>query len=421
LSTDHARAGIAALVRSPFERLRDLLGHETAGQPAIDMSIGEPRHPEPPMLADILGANLGAYAKYPPIRGTDELRGAIADWVGRRYPPLAGALDPGRHVLPLVGSREGLFSAIFPAMARKPLAGLTPAVLIPNPFYQAYAAGAIAAGAEPVLLPAGPEHGFLPALDLIPQDVLRRAVAFYLASPANPQGAIADPNYLRAAIALARTHDFMLFVDECYSEIYTAAPPPGGLEAAMSLGKPGSLSTLGCLGETGTTSHFDHIAVFNSLSKRSNVPGLRSGFIAGDPDFLACFAAFRNVACTQMPLPHQCASAALWSDESHVERNRDLYRAKFALADQILAPLFGRVSPAGGFFLWLDVARWGGGEAVASRLWSTAGLRVLPGSFLAFADGAGVNPGADYIRLALVDDSDTTRTGLSRIAGCLAG
>ncbi len=402
MSADRARADITALVRSPFERLRDLLGHETAGQPAIDMSIGEPRHPLPPMLAEVLGAHTGAYAKYPPIRGVDELRGAIAGWAGRRYPLLAGALDPGRHVLPLVGSREGLFSAIFPAMARKDTPGLKPAVLIPNPFYQAYAAGAIAAGAEPVLLPAGPEHGFLPALDLIPRDVLRRAVAFYLASPANPQGAIADPAYLRAAIALARTHDFMLFVDECYSEIYSAEPPPGGLESALASGG------------------HDHVAVFNSLSKRSNVPGLRSGFIAGDPDFLSRFAAFRNVACTQMPLAHQFASAALWSDESHVEHSRDLYLAKFALADQLLAPVFGRVSPPGGFFLWLDVARWGGGEAVAMRLWSRAGLRVLPGAFLAMPDSADINPGADYIRLALVDDTETTRIGLTRLADCLA-
>ncbi len=386
---------LGKLVRSPFARLRSLLnGVEPRAEP-IDMSIGAPRHPKPDFIADIIHAHAADWQPYPPIRGTDALRQAIADWHGRRYPALAGQVDPETHILPLSGSREGLFSATFLALARKPHVA-RPVVLIPNPFYQAYAAGALVGGAQPRFLPTTEATGFLPDFDAVPEDVLARTAAIFLASPANPQGVVASRVYLRDAIDLARRWDAMLFVDECYSEIYSDAPPPGALEVAA---------------ETGS---FANVLSFNSLSKRSNAPGLRSGFCAGDADFIARFAAFRNVACPQMPLPVQHASAALWADERHVEASRALYREKFSLAETIL----GVRAPAGGFFLWIDASSLGGGEEAALRLWREAGLKVIPGAYLAMeADGA--VPGAERIRIALVQDADTTREALARMASIL--
>ncbi len=389
-------ADLGAMVRSPFDRLRALLDGALPGAEPIDMSIGAPRHPMPDFLPDILHDHAAEWQPYPPIRGTEALRGAIADWHGQRYPVLAGQIDPQAHILPLSGSREGLFSATFLALARRPDVA-RPVVLIPNPFYQAYAAGALVGGAETHFVPATAETGGLPDFGAVPEDVLARTVAIFLASPANPQGAVASPAYLSDLIDLARRFDIMLFVDECYSEIYAVAPPPGVLEVAA---------------ETGS---FANVLSFNSLSKRSNVPGLRSGFCAGDPDFLSRFAAFRNVACPQMPLPVQAASAALWSDEAHVEESRALYREKFAMAESIL----GAGAPAGGFFLWLDVSALGGGEQAALRLWRETGVKVIPGGYLA-AEAGGAPPGVDHIRVALVGDIAATGTALKRIASVLA-
>jgi len=383
---------LGALVRSPFDRLRGLLDGVAPGAEPIDMSIGAPRHPMPDFIAGIIHDHAADWQPYPPIRGIDVLRGAIADWHGRRYPSLAGLIDPETHILPLSGSREGLFSATFLGLARR-IDVARPVVLIPNPFYQAYAVGALVSGVELQFLPATETTGFLPDFGAVPESVLARTAAIFLASPANPQGVVASRDYLRDLIALARRFDTMLFVDECYSEIYAGAPPPGALEVSA---------------ETGSLAN---VISFNSLSKRSNVPGLRSGFCAGDPDFIARFAAFRNVACPQMPLPVQHASAALWADERHVEASRALYREKFALAKAIL----GIDPPAGGFFLWPDVTALGGGEQAALRLWREAGVKVLPGGFLA-ADAGGPPPGAGRIRVALVHDAATTRQVLQRLA-----
>lgn len=266
------------LIRSPFARLNALLDGIPPGAEPILFSLGEPNTPLPPFVKPVLDEHLAAFGKYPPIRGVPELRKAICEWLARRYPALAGTLDPESHVLPLNGSREGLFSAIFPARARKPDTA-DPAVLIPNPFYQVYAAAAAVAGTEPVFLRSGAETGFLPDLDSLDDALLARTIAFYLCSPSNPEGSVASRAYLDKAIRLARTHDFLLFADECYSEIYTESPPPGALAVAQEA--------------TGTLSN---VVSFQSLSKRSGLPGLRSGFIAGDPAFLAGLARFRNVA-----------------------------------------------------------------------------------------------------------------------------
>ena len=390
-----------ALVRSPFARLNALLEGTEPGAPPINFSLGEPHASMPPFLGPVLAAHLSEFGRYPPIKGIPALRQAIADWLGRRYPALSGAIDPEDHVLPLNGSREGLFSAIFPALARKPETK-DPLVLIPNPFYQAYAAAAAASGATPEFLASGPDTGFLPALDQIDETILKRTIAFYLCTPSNPEGAVAGRDYLAQAIALARRFDFLLLADECYSEIYGDAPPPGALDVALA--------------ETGSLAN---VVVFQSLSKRSGLPGLRSGFVAGDPGFLAPLGRFRNVACPQVPLPIQHVSAAAWADETHVEAGRALYRANFDAADSALEGRYGYRRPAGSFFLWLNMADFGGGEAAATTLWKGCGVKVLPGAYLTNAQPNQANPGRDFIRVALVHDANTTREGLARIVATL--
>jgi N-succinyldiaminopimelate aminotransferase len=389
------------LVASPFARLAALLEGIAPGAPPIDLSLGEPRALIPSFLGPTLEQHVSEFGRYPPIRGIPELRLAIADWLGRRYPTLAGHVDPEMEVLPLNGSREGLFSAVFPALARK--GSIThPAVLIPNPFYQAYAAAAAASGAEPVFLDSAGATQFLPALDAVDERLLRRTVALYLCSPSNPQGAVADSDYLAAAIALARRFDFMLFADECYSEIYFDTPPPGALETAFA-----------------ANGSFANVVTFNSLSKRSGLPGLRSGFVAGDPAFVAAFARFRNVACPQVPLPIQHVSVKAWFDEEHVEQGRALYRQNFDIADAALQGRHGYRRPQGGFFLWLDMAAHGGGEEAVKTLWKGCGVRLLPGKYLARTGASGVNPGVDHVRVAVVHDSGITGEALGRIVATL--
>ena len=398
------QAGLTSLddlVASPFARLAELLHGIAPGAPPIDLSLGEPRALIPSFLGPTLEQHLSEFGRYPPIRGIPALRQAIAVWLSRRYPTLAGEVDAEAEVLPLNGSREGLFSAVFPALARRASAS-RPAVLIPNPFYQAYAAAAAASGAEPLFLDSSGATQFLPALDAIDEQLLRRTVALYLCTPSNPQGAVADRSYLAAAIALARRVDFMLFADECYSEIYSDTPPPGALETALA--------------DNGS---FANVVTFNSLSKRSGLPGLRSGFVAGDPAFIAAFARFRNVACPQVPLPIQHVSVRAWSDEEHVEQGRALYRQNFDIAGAVLQGRYGYRRPQGGFFLWLDMAAHGGGEEAVKTLWKGCGVRLLPGKYLARTGASGANPGVNHVRVALVHDSATTGEALGRIVATL--
>jgi aspartate/methionine/tyrosine aminotransferase len=389
------------LVRSPFVRLTHLLEGIAPGASPLDLSLGEPKALVPSFLGPTLQEHLSEFGRYPPIRGIAPLREAIVGWLGRRYPGLKGQIDPDTQVLPLNGSREGLFSAIFPAMARRPEIE-RPAVLIPNPFYQAYAAAAAAPGAQREFLPSTAEAQFLPRLDAIDEALLRRTVALYLCTPSNPQGAVANRSYLARAVALARRFNFLIFADECYSEIYGDVAPPGTLETAQT--------------DSGSVAN---VVAFNSLSKRSGLPGLRSGFVAGDPEFIAAFARFRNVACPQVPLPVQQVSAKAWADERHVEEGRALYRRNFAIAGELLDGRYGYRKPEGSFFLWLKMAAFGGGEEAATTLWKGCGVRVLPGAYLAQAEPAGVNPGTDYIRVALVHDADTTGEALRRIVATL--
>jgi aspartate/methionine/tyrosine aminotransferase len=272
-------------------------------------------------------------------------------------------------------------------------------VLIPNPFYAAYAAGALAAGCEPVYLPATRDSGFLPDLDALDEALLARTVAFYLASPSNPQGAVADRAYLARLAALAQRFGFLVFADECYCEIYSEHKPAGMLEASGP--------------------DFANVVVFHSLSKRSNLPGMRVGFAAGDRRFLTRYVELRNIAAPQVPVPAQEVAIAAYADEAHVDKNRELYVAKFDLADQIIGNRYGYKRPAGGFFLWLDVSAHGGDEAATLKLWREGGLRVIPGHYLARDGADGRNPGMGYIRVALVQDKDITSDALHRLVEVL--
>ena len=379
--------------------MRELLEGQEPGASPIDMTIGEPRHGVPAFAAEIIQEHAKDFSKYPPIPGIPVLRQAIAAWIARRYALPTGYLDADRHIAPLCGTREGLVSALVIAAART--GRRRPAVLMPNPFYQAYFAAAITSQAEPVLLDATAGTGFLPDLDALDPTLLDRTAAIYLASPANPQGVVASEAYFEKLIALARKHGFYVFSDECYSEIYQEGPPPSALQVAVRMGG------------------LERVLVFNSLSKRSNAPGLRSGFIAGDPGFLKDYLKYRNVASPQVPVPIQHASAALWADEIHVEQSRALYRQKFRAARDRLGAMPGYYQPAGGFFLWLDLAKSGGGEEAAVRIWKGYGVKILPGAYLAQPGADGDNPASNYARLALVDPLDVTREALDRLASCL--
>jgi N-succinyldiaminopimelate aminotransferase len=379
-------------------RLNELLAPIAPGLPPINCAVGEPQHPVPPFVGPTLAANLADFGRYPANKGTDEFRRAVVKWLSWRY-ALPRPLDPEHDAIVLNGTREGLYLA---AVAAKRYVGArkgTPAILVPNPCYAAYTAGAGGADCETVYLPTTAETGFLPDLDALGDDLLARTVAFYLASPANPQGAIADENYLTRLIALARRFGFLVFADECYSEIYFGKAPTGMLEVAGP--------------------DYANVVVFHSLSKRSSLPGLRVGFAAGDRNFLARFMEMRNTAAPQVPMPAQAVAIAAYGDETHVEENRKLYSEKFDLADQIIGNRFGYKRPAGGFFLWLNVARQGGSVTVAEKLWREAGLRVLPGAYAAREDAQGNNPGAAYIRVAMVHDKDTTAEALRRLVAVL--
>ena len=387
-----------------FPRLRALLdGHAPGRTPALTMTIGEPRHPMPAFLPEVLAAATGGFAKYPPNDGTPDLRTAIADWAEARYDI---ALDPDTQIMALNGTREGLFNAVL-ALCPETLKGKRPIVLMPNPFYQVYAVGALAAGAEPIYVPATAATGHLPDYAGLPPEVLDRTALAFLCSPANPQGRVAPRPYWHELLQLAEKHDFRILSDECYSEIWRDAPPPGGLELVAEAGADP-----------------ERVVVFNSLSKRSNLPGLRSGFVAGGPECLTRLKQLRNYAGAPLPGPLQAVAEACWRDEAHVAASRALYQEKYAIADAILGDVPGYAPPEAGFFLWLPVPAdgpcAGSGEAAALKLWREAGVKVLPGAYLARTAG-GETPGADHIRVAMVAPPEEVREGLTRLRACLHG
>jgi len=385
--------------RSPFARTTELLAPYTPAKPLITLSLGEPQHPVPDFVGPVLAQHIGDFGRYPLAKGIEPFRKAAAAWLSTRF-RLPRAVDPDSEILVLNGSREGLFFAALVAESYVGDRRGRPAILMPNPFYPAYGAGAKASRCEQIYLPTTLATGFLPDLDAIDEATLARTVAFYIASPANPQGAVATPDYFRKLKQLADRFGFIVLSDECYSEIYTREAPGSMLE---------------CAGPD-----FRNVVVFQSLSKRSNLPGMRVGFAAGDSKFLAAFHELRNVAAPQVPVPLQQVATSAYGDEAHVEENRRLYRIKFDLADQILGGRYGYKRPAGGFCVWLDVSNHGGDEAAAIRLYRDAGVRVIPGSYLAREQDDGFNPGKGYIRLALVSDSESTAEALHRLVETLA-
>jgi N-succinyldiaminopimelate aminotransferase len=385
----------------PFQRLADLLAGITprANLPPIAMHVGEPQHQPPAFVREIIDRGNATWNRYPPLQGTPEFKAACAAWLTRRYRLKPGSINPETQIAPVAGTREGLFQAALLAITPQ-TDGRKPIALMPNPFYQVYYGAAVMAGAEAVFMPATKATGFLPDLDAIPEATLARTQIMYLCSPANPQGAVADLAYLQKAIRLARQYNFLLVSDECYGELYYSdTPPPGALEAAASLG-----------------GGFDNLIVFHTLSKRSSAPGLRSGFASGAPRTIAKFNQLRAFSCAATPLAVMDAATALWSDEEHVIANRAVYRAKYDIADRLFGNRFGYYRPGGGFYLWLDVVD---GEAAAKRLWSEAGIKVLPGGYVTKPDAEGRNIGKPYIRVALVHDLETTEAALTRMASVL--
>jgi aspartate/methionine/tyrosine aminotransferase len=378
-----------------FPRLRKLLDAHAPGGEPIAMTIGEPRHPMPDFVGPILAANLAGFGVYPPNDGTPELLAAIAGWVSRRY----GVTLPEDRLMVLNGTREGLFNAAI-ALCPETKGGKKPVVLMPNPFYQVYAVAALTVGAEPVHVPATAATGFLPDYGSLPKDVLDRVALAYICSPANPQGAVASKDYLADLLTLAEKHDFTVLADECYSEIWRDTPPPGLLQVAASAGADP-----------------ERAVVFHSLSKRSNLPGLRSGFVAAGPQSMLRLRQLRAFAGAPLPLPLQKVAEACWQDEAHVTASRAMYQEKFAAADRIFAGVQGYQPPGGGFFLWMPVDD---GESAALKLWTKTGVRVLPGSYLS-RDVGGENPGKCYIRVALVAPAEETQRGLTQLRDCLYG
>ena len=382
----------SALPEYAFPRLRRLLGERAPGrEPAIQMTIGDPRHPPPAFVAEEVARHAAAFMSYPPNEGAPELLEAIAGWLDRRF---GWTADPATDLLALNGTREGLYNVAM-ALCPETKNGQRPVVLTPNPFYQVYAVAGLAVAAEPHYVNATEATGHLPDFAALDAELLDRTALVYICSPANPQGACASMAYWRDLLALAERHDFTILADECYSEIYRGDPPVGVLEAVRAAGADPN-----------------RVVAFHSLSKRSNLAGLRSGFAVSGAENIARMRQLRAYSGAPLPLPLQMAAARAWSDEEHVRANRALYAAKFDAAREILGDAH---IPDAGFFLWLPVPdAIGDGEAAALKLWTEAGVRVLPGTYLARDTEAG-NPGERYIRVALVAPLDETVDGLTRL------
>ena len=380
----------------PFERLRALFANATppAGLRHIPLSIGEPKHAPPPFIAEALTRALDTLGSYPLAIGLPELREVIARWLERRFGLPSGSVDAGAMVLPVNGTREGLFAFVQAVVdSSQP----TPAVLMPNPFYQIYEGAALLAGAEPVYLNCDRELGYLPNLEAVDAALWDRCQLLFLCSPGNPTGAVMPDAYLRRALELSAQHGFVIASDECYSEIYPdeARPPPGLLQVAHAMGN----------------STFERCVVFHSLSKRSSVPGLRSGFAAGDARLMDGFRLYRTYHGCAVPVHTQLASIPAWQDEAHVRENRRLYREKFTAVVPMLHEVLDVESPEGAFYLWLEV---GEDEAFARGLFEQQYVTVLPGSYLA-RDTPGGNPGRGRVRISLVASVDDCVEAARRI------
>ena len=386
----------------PFERLARLKAGSTppANLAHIAMSIGEPQHAPPEFVLAALRSHLHRLGSYPATAGLPELRACAARWLERRFRLPAQAIDPNTMVLPVNGTREALFSFVQAVVddSRAPL------VAMPNPFYQIYEGAALLAGAEPHFLDTTTANGHIPDLEAVDPAIWRRCQVLFLCSPGNPTGAVLSLPFLRHALALAEQYDFLVAADECYTEIYLDehAPPPGLLQAALADGRDG----------------LQRCVVFHSLSKRSSVPGLRSGFVAGDPAVIARYLLYRTYHGSAMPVPTQLASIAAWDDDAHAVANRHLYQEKFDRVIPLLAPCLPVERPGGAFYLWTDVG--GDDERFTRDLFASQNMTVLPGSYLARGEGL-VNPGTGHVRISLVPDVQHCVEAAERIRAFVRG
>ena len=379
----------------PFEKIRSLLkGITPASQPAVSLAIGEPKHPTPEFIHQAVTEHLKGLATYPLTKGDANLRQAISVWLTQRFQLPVDSIDPEQHVLPVNGTREALFAFAQAIIERKD----KPAVLMPNPFYQIYEGAAFLAGAEPTYLNCTEEQGFIPDFDAVSPELWERCQLLYICTPGNPTGAVMSIVQLQKLINLAQQYNFVIASDECYSELYfdEAKPPVGLLQAAAQMGN----------------STYKHCVVFHSLSKRSNAPGMRSGFIAGDAEILAKFLLYRTYHGCAMPPPFQAASVVAWQDEAHVRANRDQYRAKFDAVLEILSPVMNVKKPDAGFYLWpvtpID------DQVFTKELVARANVHIVPGSYLSRETAAG-NPGQNRVRMALVATQEECIEAAQRI------
>ncbi|RKZ49565.1 MAG: succinyldiaminopimelate transaminase [Gammaproteobacteria bacterium] len=394
--------GLEKLHPYPFEKLTQLkqtIVQDTSvitDKAHIDLSIGEPKHTTPGLILDELQKQLPKAASYPTTRGIDELRQAIADWLVNRFNLSAGSITAEQNILPVNGTREALFA--FAQCVINSSATDTPVVISPNPFYQIYEGAALLASAEPYYINCVEDNKFLPDFNVVPEDIWQRCQLVYLCSPGNPTGAVLGQDAIEKLLNLADKHDFIIAADECYSEIYfdEASPPIGLLQAAANLGRD----------------DFKRCVVFHSLSKRSNVPGMRSGFIAGDAELIQTFLRYRTYHGSAMPIYTQMASIVAWQDEDHVLANRDLYRQKFDAVLDILKPVMNVSRPDASFYLWPETPI--SDTEFAAGLYSQQNITVLPGSFLSRSIAAG-NPGKNRIRIALVPEIDQCIEAANRI------
>ena len=392
-------ADLKRLHAYPFDQLKNLLtGTVPADLSPIRLSVGEPQHPAPAAALRIVIENTAQFANYPAMRGESVLREACLEWLCRRFGLDAAALDPGRHVLPLNGTREGLFSAGQCLVNRAD----SPVVMMPNPLYQVYEGAALLAGAEPYYLNCTEYNSFLPDFDAVPDTAWRRCQLIYICTPDNPSGAVLPQAMLQNLIERAHRLDFTIVADECYCEIYhdETAPPQGLLAASEAMGNPG----------------YSRCLAFYSLSKRSNLPGLRSGFVAGDEELIAQFLRYRIYHGCSMPPPLQQASISAWNDEQHVIENRRLYRGKLRRFIEIAGDRMPLRMPDAGFYLWPDV---GMDSAEFARLFHVRqNVETLPGAYLAREVG-GINPGATRVRIALVAPPELCEESAHRLNGLM--
>jgi len=367
----------------PFEKLNALKAQVSPPSDLahIALSIGEPKHEPPAFVLQTLQDNIERLANYPSTKGMPVLRAAISAWLERRFKLQPGSVDAERHVLPVNGTREALFAFTQAVIER----GAKPLVVSPNPFYQIYEGAALLAGAEPYFLNCDKDKGYVPDFDAVPEEVWQRCQLLFLCTPGNPTGAVIDTATLKKLIALADQHDFIIASDECYSELYfdETNPPVGLLQACAEMGR----------------NDYQRCVVFHSLSKRSNLPGLRSGFVAGDADVMKKFLLYRTYHGSAMAIPNQFASVAAWNDELHVKRNRDAYRQKFDAVLNTLDGLIDVQKPDASFYLWAktDISDL----EFTQRLYAEQHITVLPGRYIA-REANGVNPGEYHVRMALV-------------------